>query len=100
MLLPNSVMNWWGMVDRSATNRLETDLMPQEWDVPPRGGGPSRGDEVESWLIRWRDSAKATFIPATTLDQMLDEYRFAADGGISLSSLDTPPDMGYRAEQL
>ena len=46
---------------------------------------PKRGDDVETWLKKWRDDAFAEFDTVYwTIDAMLDEYRLRADTGLTL----------------
>lgn len=54
---------------------------------------PIRGDAVEAWIKYWRDGY-AGFKDSVyvTLDDMLDDYRLAADTGQTLRQVIESPD--------
>lgn len=45
---------------------------------------PKRGDEVETWLLRFRDAQDSDSSEWGLLDWMLESYRLHADCGVSL----------------
>jgi hypothetical protein len=51
---------------------------------------PKRGDEVEEWLKKRRDEIKGSHPMEawTAIDEMLDDYRLAADTGQTLVALE------------
>lgn len=54
------------------------------------GHEPRRGDEVERWLLGWRDSLSdltyAEREAKATIDDMIDDYRLHADTGTPLDT--------------
>lgn len=55
-------------------------------DPEPAAFIPQRGDAVETWLIRFRD-ALAPSSECVVVDELLTEYRAAAESGVPLTGV-------------